>query len=768
MELFREALKTQRCSAKQEEKQALLHDQKDYHMAQPSDLEGQKEVVVKIDRHNVSSKETETAFESNFGESTSTKVPGSSKRSKVSFEEVLDEAVRCTGKDFSSGESVQQHSLWNTLARKTKSRLIDPPEEQYEGCQRFVDSGEGDDIEDPEESKKLNFSALTALQLASLVMIITALVCSLSVAAIRSQTLWHLPLWKWELMIFTIICGRLVIGWGIRVVVACIERNFLLRERVLYFVYGLKRAVQNCFWLGLVLLVWHWIFDEKVEEETKSKVLPYVTKILVCLWMAAFIWLFKTFLVKTMASSFHVNTFFERIREALFSQYIIETLSGPRLLARHGEEQEEEGSNPDLRRLQSDGVTTHRNHQTTLLQRSATAGKSHRVSRAMSKKRLDEEIYIGRLHKMNQKNISAWNMRRMMNIIRHGALSTLDEQILKSDIKDESAFHIKSEFQAKEAAKKIFHNVAKPGSNCISLDDVMCFMGYEEALRAMSLFGAVRLNEEISKSALNNWIVNAFKERRALALSLNDTKTAVDELHNMLNIFVALVIVIISLVILGIPITHFLVFISSQLLLVVFIFGNTCKTVFEAIIFLFIMHPFDVDDRVEIDGVQMVVEEMNILTTLFLRHDHQKVIYPNTVLATKPIGNFHRSPDMGEAVNFCIHISTPMEKIAHMRERIKDYAEDNSHHWHPSPMVVVNDIEDMNKLKISVYLTHRMSYQHMMERYARRGLVIEALIKVFRDLDIEYRLLPLDVNVQNMQPLVSNRRPSTWTTQANK
>lgn len=157
---------------------------------------------------------------------------------------------------------------------------------------------------------------------------------------------------------------------------------------------------------------------------------------------------------------------------------------------------------------------------------------------------------------------------------------------------------------------------------------MMRFMGREEAVKAMRLFGATCKDEGISKSLLNDWLVNqysffynswicsnkknllffqvnAFRERRALGLSLNDTKTAVDELHNMVNILVAIIIVIISLFILGIPVTHFLVFISSQLLVAVFIFGDTCKRTFEAIIFLFVMHPFDVGDRCEIDQVQV-------------------------------------------------------------------------------------------------------------------------------------------------------------------
>jgi small-conductance mechanosensitive channel len=112
--------------------------------------------------------------------------------------------------------------------------------------------------------------------------------------------------------------------------------------------------------------------------------------------------------------------------------------------------------------------------------------------------------------------------------------------------------------------------------------------------------------------------VNAFRERRALALTLNDTKTAVNTLHRVVNIIVAIVILVISLLILGIATTKFLLFLSSQLVLAAFIFGNTCKTVFEAIIFLFVMHPFDVGDRCEIEGVQVISHLLVVNFCLFI------------------------------------------------------------------------------------------------------------------------------------------------------
>lgn len=289
----------------------------------------------------------------------------------------------------------------------------------------------------------------------------------------------------------------------------------------------------------------------------------------------------------------------------------------------------------------------------------------------------------------------------------------------------------------------------------------MRFMREDEAAKTMNLFEGAAEAGKISKSSLKNWVVNAFRERRALALTLNDTKTAVNKLHRMLNFMVAIIILVIWLLILELATTKFLLFVSSQLVLVAFIFGNTCKTIFEAIIFLFVMHPFDVGDRCEIDGVQMVVEEMNILTTVFLKYDNQKIMIPNSVLATKAIYNFYRSPDMGDAIEFFIHISTPVEKITAIKHRISSYIDNKKEHWYPSPAIVFKDHEQLNMVRMAIWPTHRMNFQDMGERFNRRSLLLEEMIKIFKELDINYRLLPLDINVRAV-PTSSDRLPPSW------
>ncbi|KAJ9553956.1 hypothetical protein OSB04_018001 [Centaurea solstitialis] len=708
----------------------------------------------------------------------------SSRRSSGRFSGGDDVVVVC-----SSNSASKRHS--STLLRtKTKSRLMDQPETEQKTQQRTPKSSgkNGDNnnnniqeedeifVDDdlPDEFKNLRYDKWTLLQLTSLILIITALACTLAIPDFRNKSLFDLKWWKWEVMILVVICGRLVSGWGIRILVFFIERSFLLRKRVLYFVYGLKKAVQNCIWLALILFAWQLIFDNKVEKTTYGKkVLPYVTKIWVCLLVGTVVWLLKTLLIKVLASNFHVSKFFDRIQDSLFNQYVIETLSGPPLVEIQQEQEEENRMIAELGKV---GVALPSQIKENIFKGWRAIGTPRAGTgtptdgKAEGGKKQDDGITIDHLHRLNQKNISAWNMNRMMNVINTSMLTTtLDEQLLDitGDEDDEASVQITSETQAKIAAKRIFSNVAEPGSKFIYLEDLRRFLPDDEALRTIRLFDEGSETRGVSKRILKNWVVNVFRERRALALSLNDTKTAVDKLHQMLNVVVAIVIIVIWLLILRVATTHFFIFLSSQLVLVAFVFGNTCKTTFEAIIFLFVVHPFDVGDRCEIDGVQMIVEEMNILTTIFLRYDNQKIAYPNSVLASMPIANYHRSPDMGDAIDFCIHVSTPPEKIANMKQRITSYVENKSDHWQPGPMIVMRDVDDLNRLKISIWLSHRMNFQDMGERWTRRALLLEELIKIFKDLDIEYRMLPLDVNVRNIPSLDSNRLPSTWTTCAN-
>ncbi|XP_050367448.1 mechanosensitive ion channel protein 6-like isoform X2 [Argentina anserina] len=524
------------------------------------------------------------------------------------------DVLKCTSnKSFRREMSFQNNNKSDLLRMKTKSRLMDPPEGWDDGRvpksgpmrSGMLGKGGGDDDDDdpfleedlPDEYKNVNFNALTFLQWLSLVLIIAALVCSLCIRVLRQMYLWKLKLWKWEVLILVSICGRLVSGWVIKIMVFFVERNFLLRKRVLYFVYGIRKPVQNCIWLGFVLLAWHFMLIRKVEEETNNKTLEYVTKGLLCLLIGVLLWLVKTLVVKVLASSFHVRSYFDRIQDALFNQYVIQTLSGRPLIEVQNAEDEEERFADEVRKLQSAaGVTMSSDLRSNafpsarigravgsgsgrsgplIAASGGLAAKSSKFPRpTMSKKSEEASITIDHLHRLNPRNVSAWNMKRLMNIVRKGHLTTLDEQILDTTEPDEGDTKIKSEVEAKAAAKQIFRNVARPGSKYICMEDLLRFMGEEEALKTMSLFEGSSETRRIRKTSLKNWVVNCFRERRALALTLNDTKTAVNRLRIVVDVLVGIVIVIIWLLVLNIVTSENIVFATSQLVVVAFVFGK--------------------------------------------------------------------------------------------------------------------------------------------------------------------------------------------------
>ncbi|XP_062098459.1 mechanosensitive ion channel protein 10-like [Humulus lupulus] len=556
--------------------------------------------------------------------------------------------------------------------------------------------------------------------------IMTCLICSLTLQPLKHKRQWSLEIWKWCLMIMVVFCGRLVSGWVVGFAVFLIERNFMLKEKVLYFVHGLRKSFQNCAWLALVLIAWMIMFPDVHKHH---KFLKKVFLFLIAIFVGATIWLLKILVVKVLASSFHVATFFDRMKESVFHHYILDALSGPPM------DEEDQTEETRLRRLKASKSMPAR-----LREKKQGQGGSGR-------RRLDMDM----LRKLSrQRRATAWSVRRLVSHVRSSGLSTISTMV---DDFGNTESEITSEWEARNCAKRIFKHVAKTGAKYIEENDLLRFLKYEEVYTIFPLFEGSE-GGKISKSSFRNWVVHAYVERKALAHSLNDTKTAVHQLHKLASAVVMVVITVVSLLVMGLATTKVVFVVTSQLLLVGFMFQNTCKTMFESIIFVFVMHPFDVGDRCVVDGVQMTVEEMNILTTVFLRYDNEKIYYPNSVLLTKPISNFRRSPDMADAVEFAIDFNTPLDDIVQLKKAIQTYIESKPKQWNPKHSVLVKEIENVNEMKMGLYVQHTMNHQNYGEKSSRRSELVFELKRIFQTLRIKYHLLPQEVRLTqfNMVP----------------
>ncbi|KAH7571591.1 hypothetical protein JRO89_XS04G0093000 [Xanthoceras sorbifolium] len=559
----------------------------------------------------------------------------------------------------------------------------DDDDEWFENIE--LEDGEGVTQAKYHMSKKRNMNKRALIEWTLFLIIMTCLICTLTLKSLKSKVKWGLEIWKWCLMVMVFFCGRLVSGWLVGFLVLLIERNFMLREK----------SFQNCAWLAFALLSWLIMFPNVHKHHP---VLKKLFRALIAVLIGATIWLLKIVLVKVLASSFHVTTFFDRMKESVFHHYILEALSGPPL-------DETEMETPRLRGI----------HSSKSMPAKLRNGSS--AVRTVSR-RIDME----RLKKLSlQRRATSWSVKRLVKYVRSSGLSTISKTV---DDFEAAESEIHSEWKARTIAQRIFKHVAKPSA---------------------------KLKDCVDE-------VHACIERKALAHSLNDTKTAVQQLHKLASAIVMVVIIVVSLLVLGVATTNVVFLVTSQLLVAGFMFQNTCKTIFESIIFVFVMHPFDVGDRCVIDGVQMIVEEMNILTTVFLRYDMEKIYFPNSVLITKAISNFRRSPEMGDSVEFTVDVSTPVDDINAMKRAIQTYVESKPKNWNPKHVVLVKEIENLDKLKIVLCVQHTMNHQNYGEKSMRRSELVLELKRIFENLGIRYHLLPQQVNLSQVNTINNNQR----------
>lgn len=87
------------------------------------------------------------------------------------------------------------------------------------------------------------------------------------------------------------------------------------------------------------------------------------------------------------------------------------------------------------------------------------------------------------------------------------------------------------------------------------------------------------------------------------------------------------------------------------------------------------------------------------------------------------------------------------------------YLDGKPEHWRPSHSVIVKDIEDMNKMKMGLYVTHTINFQSG-ERGTRRSDLVLELKKIFEELGIKYHLLPQEVQISYVGSGTSSMPPS--------
>ncbi|KAF7725863.1 hypothetical protein EC973_009195 [Apophysomyces ossiformis] len=474
-------------------------------------------------------------------------------------------------------------------------------------------------------------------------------------------------------------------------------------------------------YLGLVLMAsWNWgswafLLQYPFQSVAKQAYSQVIWNVFACIFVTTCLLFIQKTIIQIIATRFNRLAFDDRVRDNKEALKILDTLS----------KSEARRSKPEHGRLRN------RRPPYRLVDGSEDSAVTLTDGRSTS------------VENVKQKGDVFSNFRKgIQNIV------LTDKPDARSRV-DKDKMDINSNEFAKKVARKLFYSLAYPNGlipsgeedkRSLTLQDfVPYFKSREEAAKAFSVFDKDK-NGDLTRREFRDTVVMIYRERKALAQSMRDTSQALGKIDMILLIITVIAVVFISLAVFHVNIWLSLVPLGSFLLALTFVFGSSAETAFRSILFLFVTHPYDVGDYVIIDDQYLLVHNLGIMGTVFIRGDGQTVYAPTQVLMTKLISNVRRSGDMGENVVINVDFNTGTDQIYKLRDRLADWVASQSRDFAPGFDLRVQDIIDMNQLIINMWLPHKGNWQELGKRFQRKTRFMVMLKDTLSELGIKYYL----------------------------
>ncbi|KAJ9074526.1 hypothetical protein DSO57_1005549 [Entomophthora muscae] len=493
-----------------------------------------------------------------------------------------------------------------------------------------------------------------------------------------------------------------------------------LVKQYLEFYTALVTTIKVAFSVAISFGLWCFSFPHSVEWDPSVHAQDWSMvffRILLCLViLVSFITLEKIFL-QLIAVRFHRTAYRQRLGEANYATFVLDSLNKAR----------RRGTQPPAKRNDDANNT--------------------RISFVASKGMQELGSSVRNMSSNNVKPKTAYT----------SIYNNLNKNVFDRRYDDNTDLHSRNE--AQKLARKLFASLQGHRNYLKVQDFYPLFSTQDEANKAFEYFDKDG-NGDISRREMREQIMKIYKERKDLTLALRDTSQAVGKLDSILLIIFVIISGFTSSVVFGKDLYATLIPFGTFFLGLSFIFGDSAKELFQSIIFLFVMHPYDAGDRVYIESDNLLVEKVGLLGTKFTHINGQSTYIPHMILMKKIIYNIRRSTSQAEQIDFQIDFDTPKEKIFALKERINQYLfEEESRDFYSEILMGLSEIIDSNKLNMFFWLEYKGNWQNGGKRWARKTRFMIALREICKDLDMQYSLLPQ--KIEHLNPPPYNMPPHT-------
>ena len=290
-------------------------------------------------------------------------------------------------------------------------------------------------------------------------------------------------------------------------------------------------------------------------------------------------------------------------------------------------------------------------------------------------------------------------------------------------------------------ARRLWMSFVMEGKDALYQDDILDVLGADRPAEAEECFHCLDRdsNGDISLDEMILTVCEFGKERYSIANSMHDVDQAINVLDNLLCTVTFIIVVFVFVAFLNKSFTTTLATAGTALLSLSFVFSVTAQEVLGSCIFLFVKHPFDVGDRVDIGDTQLLVERISLLFTVFRKvKDHKTTQVPNIVLNSNWIDNVSRSKAMREQVFLYINVDTTLEDVQLLKSEMSAFVldKDNARDFQPDIDVEMTGLAEMNKLELKVEIRHKSNWANEAVRASRRSKFMCALVLALRKVPI--------------------------------
>jgi hypothetical protein len=279
------------------------------------------------------------------------------------------------------------------------------------------------------------------------------------------------------------------------------------------------------------------------------------------------------------------------------------------------------------------------------------------------------------------------------------------------------------------------------GRESLYMDDIVEVLGAEHEAEAEECFHALDKdgNGDISLDEMVLTITEFGRLRKSLNNSMHDVDQAIRVLDNLLMCVAGLVAVLVFISFVTTGFGTVIAAGATSLLSLSFVFSVTAQEVLGSCIFLFVKHPFDIGDRVEVSDKPFVVERISLLFTVFRNiTDHRITQVPNNILNSLWVDNFTRANAMHEQLTVPVAFDTSFAEVQLLRQEMENFVRDkeNCRDFQPDIDIELDGVGDMDKLQLRVDIRHKSNWSNETVRAARRSKFLCALVLAVRKIQV--------------------------------